>query len=196
MRTTTAALAAASGETARVVAGIRDDQLSTPTPCTDLPVAGLLDHLVGLTLAFRDAARKRAQGSAPVASADALAPDWRTRIPAQLEALVAAWTDDAAWEGSTEVGGVTMPAPEIAAVGVDEVLVHGWDLAVATGQRYRPDPAAVEIATGLVRGLVAAGPVPGLFGPSVPVGDDGAPFDRLLAMTGRDPSWRAALTRP
>lgn len=35
----------------------------------------------------------------------------------------------------------------------------------------------------------AAEPVEGLFGPAVPVADDGAPLDRIVALSGRDPGW-------
>ncbi|MGY1690396.1 TIGR03086 family metal-binding protein [Geodermatophilus sp. SYSU D01105] len=173
----------------RVVVGIRDDQLGAPTPC-DIPVAAVLDHLAGLTLAFRMAAEKTPLPGAPEPSADDLAPDWRTRIPAQLDELVAAWRRPQAWEGTAEAGGVTMPAHVAAAVALDEVLVHGWDLAVATGQDYAADPSSVEAATGFAE-QVAAGPVqPGLFGPPVPVPDDASPLHRLLGFTGRDSDWR------
>ncbi|MGY1703587.1 TIGR03086 family metal-binding protein [Geodermatophilus sp. SYSU D00697] len=173
----------------RVVAGIREDQLGAPTP-SDIPVAGVLDHLAGLTLAFRMAAEKTPLPGAPEPSADDLTPDWRTRIPAQLDELVAAWRRPQAWEGTAEAGGVTMPAHVAAAVALDEVLVHGWDLAVATGQDYAADPSSVEAATGFAE-QVAAGPVqPGLFGPPVPVPDDAPPLHRLLGLTGRDPDWR------
>src|SRR3712207_2363019 len=85
-----------------VVAGVRDEQLTDPTPCADTPVAQLLDHLVGLTYAFRLSAEKSTGGvtaKAPVSSAEHLAPDWRTRLPAQLDALAAAWREPGAWEG-------------------------------------------------------------------------------------------------
>ena len=97
-------------------------------------------------------------GGSASASADALTPDWRTRIPERLAALAAAWRDPAAWEGTAEAGGVTMPAEAMAAVAVDEVLVHGWDLAVATGQQYRADPGATEVATGFVSAATGDGP--------------------------------------
>jgi uncharacterized protein (TIGR03086 family) len=172
-----------------VVAGVREDQLDAPTP-SDVPVAGVLDHLVGLTLAFRMAAEKTPVPGAPVVNADDLAPDWRTRIPAQLDALVAAWRRPQAWEGTAQAGGVTMPAPAMAAVALDEVLVHGWDLAVATGQEYVADPSSVEACTGFAEQVAAGPPTPGLFGPPVPVPDDAPPLHRLLGLTGRDPSWR------
>ncbi|WP_029433189.1 TIGR03086 family metal-binding protein [Blastococcus sp. URHD0036] len=190
METMQQALAAAATETARVVTAIRDDQLPAATPCADTPVAALLDHLDGLTLAFRLAAEKRVGGTAS-ASADALTPDWRTRIPQRLAALAAAWRDPAAWEGDAEAGGVTMPAQAMAAVAVDEVLVHGWDLAVAVGAPYRADPGATEVATGFVFAATGEGPpVEGLFGPPVDVPAEAPAFDRLLGRTGRDPGWR------
>ena len=136
-------LAPQAAELARVVAGIRDDQLGDPTPCAGTPVAGLLAHVVGLTTAFRMAAEKTPARGQPSASPDDLPPDWRTRLPAQLDQLVAAWRQPSAWEGTATAGGVTMPAPVAATVALDEVLVHGWDLAVATGQRYTADPASV-----------------------------------------------------
>ncbi|SHN69546.1 TIGR03086 family protein [Geodermatophilus obscurus] len=179
-----------AAELARVVAGIRDDQLGDPTPCTGTSVAGLLAHVVGLTTAFRMAAENTRVSGGPSASPDDLPPDWRTGLPAQLDALVEAWRRPSAWEGIAQAGGVTMPAPVAAAVALDEVLVHGWDLAVATGQEYAADPASVAVCTEFAAQAAAEGPTPGLFGPPVPVPDDAPPLDRLLGLTGRDPAWR------
>ena len=190
MQRTTLDLGPQTAEVARVVAGVRDDQLTDPTPCTGTSVAAMLDHLVGLTVAFRMAAEKTVPGGGPSADAANLAPDWRTRIPAQLEALAAAWRDPRAWEGTAEAGGVQMPAPAMAAVALDEVLVHGWDLAVATGQSYRSDPASVQACLEFVGDRSDPANEPeGLFGPVVPVPDDAPAFDRLLGRTGRDPGW-------
>jgi uncharacterized protein (TIGR03086 family) len=192
MTTTTLDLAPQAAEVARVVAGVRDEQLTGPTPCPDMPVAALLDHLVGLTYAFRCAAEKRPLAGAPQVAADALPDDWRQRLPRQLDELVAAWRDPAAWEGTAEAGGVELPAPAMAVVALDELLVHGWDLAVATGQPYQADPASVAACAGFVgdRTDAPADQAPGLFGPAVPVPPDAPPFDRLLGQTGRRPSWR------
>jgi uncharacterized protein (TIGR03086 family) len=190
MQRTTLDLGPQTAEVARVVAGVRDDQLTDPTPCTGTSVAAMLDHLVGLTVAFRMAAEKTVPGGGPSADAASLAPDWRTRIPAQLEALAAAWRDPRAWEGTAEAGGVQMPAPAMAAVAVNEVLVHGWDLAVATGQSYRSDAASVQASLEFVGDRSDPANEPeGLFGPVVPVPDDAPAFDRLLGRTGRDPGW-------
>ena len=56
-----------------MVAGVRDDQLTDPTPCAGTSVAALLDHLDGLTVAFRMAAEKTPLAGGPSADADHLA---------------------------------------------------------------------------------------------------------------------------
>jgi uncharacterized protein (TIGR03086 family) len=181
-----------AAEVARVVAGVRDDQLTDPTPCAGTPVAAMLDHLVGLTVAFRLGAEKSPVAGGPSADADHLPADWRERLPAQLDALVAAWAQPSAWEGTTEVGGVQMPAAAMGVVAANEVLVHGWDLAVATGQRYEADPVTAEACLEFGTGFAAGAPEArdAIYGPVVPVPPDASVFDRLLGQTGRDPSWR------
>jgi uncharacterized protein (TIGR03086 family) len=191
MDTTTVDLGAAAAEVARVVAGVRDEQLGDPTPCEGRSVAAQLDHLVGLTLAFRLAAEKTPAEGAPSASADALAADWRDRLPAQLDALAEAWRSPEAWEGTAVAGGVEMPAPAMGVVALDELVVHGWDVAVATGQRYSVADADAEACVSFA-GAVGESPEErlGLYGPRVPVPADASPLDRLLGLTGRNPGWR------
>src|SRR3954447_640833 len=191
METTTFDLGPAADEGARVVSGIGDDQLADPTPCEGTPVAGMLDHLVGLTYAFRCTAEKTPLPGRASTSPDSLVPDWRTRLPEQLSALAAAWRSPAAWEGMASAGGATMPAPAMAAVALDELVIHGWDLAVATGQPYSVSDADAAACTSFA-GAVGESPDEraGLYGPRVPVPADASPFDRLLGLTGRDPGWR------
>ena len=84
-----------------------------------------------------------------------------------------------------------MPAAEIAVVTLDELVVHGWDLARSTGQPYEPDPADVTAILRFLEAFGSAEGMPGLFGPAFPVPDDAPPFDRALGLSGRDPAWRA-----
>jgi uncharacterized protein (TIGR03086 family) len=194
METTTLDLTPQTEEVARLVAGVRDDQLGDPTPDEGASVAGLLDHLVGLTTAFAMGARKQPLvGGGPRWSADQLAVDWRTRLPRQLAELAEAWRDPAAWDGETEVGGARLPGMVMGVIAADEVLVHGWDLAVATGQDYRADPGVAAAVLHQVTMLTRPGMEElrnGQFGPVVPVPDDGPVLDRILGLTGRDPGWR------
>lgn len=189
-------LTPATTTVAAVVAGVRDDQLGGPTPCPAMTVADLLDHLHGLTLAFTLAARKEAPpgGHAPRADGSALPDDWRTAITDRLAELARSWSDPAAYDGLTWAGPVEMPGQVAALVAIDEVVVHGWDLARATGQDYDPDEAAVLAALGFAQSFeppegAADG---GLFGPPVEVPADAPAIDRLAGATGRQPGWTPA----
>ncbi len=190
----------AADEVARLVAGVRDDHLGGTTPCPDYPVAALLDHLMGLCVAFTYAARKEpmlADGggeSAPgKATAAHLAADWREQLPVRLRAVAEAWEDPAAWEGEATAGGVTTPAAIMGAVALDEVAVHGWDLARATGQDYQLDDATVAAVLAFTTESATPENAPmrtGIFGPVVEVPSDAPAWDRAMGLAGRDPGWR------
>ena len=185
-------LGPATREMARLVAGTRDDQLDAPTPCPDYTVADLADHIGGLTLAFTSSARKDGAGGQASGDGSRLAAGWRVRVAADLDALARAWADPAAWEGSTTAGPVEMAAAEAAMVALDELVVHGWDLAVATGQDYHPRDADVAACTAWVASFdPPAEADAGLFGPPVVVPEDAPALDRLRGLTGRDPAWTA-----
>lgn len=191
---------------ARVLGGIRDDQLAGATPCPAYSVADLVDHVLGLSLAFASAARKEEPPGGPQGGAgdgSRLPDDWRGLAAARLAALAEAWRDPAAYDGLTMAGPVELPGDVAALVALDEVVVHGWDLARATGQAYDPDPAAVEACLAFAASFEpppadepgedpGAGPDGGLFGPPVPVPAGAPVLDRLAGATGRDPGWRPA----
>ncbi|WP_227979577.1 TIGR03086 family metal-binding protein [Nocardia spumae] len=185
-------LESATDAMAGVIAGIGAEDLAAATPCPDMTVRDLLFHAIDFTEAFRQGATKEGVGhSAPPRPAPegALPDGWSELIGTQLKALTEAWRDPAAWEGDTEVGGVTAPAAAIAGFALDEVVVHSWDLARATGQDYRPADADVAVLLEQFRDTPREG-VPGLFGPVVEVPADAPDWARLLGLTGRDPGWR------
>ncbi|MGH1561767.1 TIGR03086 family metal-binding protein [Mumia sp. DW29H23] len=177
-----------------LVGAVTDEDLSRPTPC-QYDVATLLDHLDGLALAFTLAAAKSDDprlAAAPAPSGGALAPGWRERVPQRLTALAEAWRDPAAWEGMATAGGVTMPAEVAGVVALDEVVLHGWDLARATGQPYDVDADTLAAVHRFVEESAQpeqAEAREGLFGPPVAVGEDAPLLDRVVALAGRSPAW-------
>lgn len=177
---------------AALVAGTRDDQLEAPTP-SDMTVAQVLGHVHDLAIAFRDAATKGESlpsSSPPDPAASQLPDDWRAVIPGRLDELAQAWRNPAAWEGMTRAGGLDMPGDVAAAVALDELVVHGWDLAAATKQGYDPDPAALDAAEGFCASIPDEPDArQGLFGPRVPVAEGASQLDRVIALSGRDPAW-------
>ena len=81
-----------------------------------------------------------------------------------------------------------MPGSVVIGMHLTEELVHGWDLAVATGQELPIDPAAAELALGVLRPVpeeMLRGPN---FGPEVAVPADAPSGIALVAFLGRDPA--------
>jgi uncharacterized protein (TIGR03086 family) len=182
---------------ADVVAGVRDDQLGGPTPCPEMSIGAVLDHMAGFALAFTAAANHTEPpgGSQPPSpSASGLADDWRTSIPARLAELADAWRDEAAWSGMTKAGGQDLPSEIAGIIALDEVVMHGWDLAVATGQPYAVDTELLHAVFGFVYGAAEQNPqgTPGLFGPPIFLPDSAPLLDRVVGLAGRDPSWTPA----
>jgi uncharacterized protein (TIGR03086 family) len=185
----------AARQMADLITGIPDGALDAPTPCSRYSLGDLLDHIKGLTLAFTAAATKsggEAASKSPSGDRARLGSDWRIRIPRDLAALTDSWREPAARTGMTRDGGVDMPGEVAAVVVLEKLIVHGWDVAVATGQPYGGEEPALEA----VRGFIAqfAGPDQGdLRGDAyrAPVAvDKTAPvLDRVIALRGRDPAW-------
>ncbi|MEV3969815.1 TIGR03086 family metal-binding protein [Streptomyces sp. NPDC050698] len=181
---------------ARLVAGVTDAQLADPTPCPKYEVRHLLGHLAGLAAAFRDAARKdlgATTDTSPDSALPDLAPGWREELPEVLADLGEAWRDPAAWTGMTRAGGVDLPGEVAGLVAVDELVVHGWDVARATGQAYDPDPAALRACHDFLAASVDDPQRGAIFGPVVAVDADASLLDRAIGLSGRDPGWTRAL---
>jgi uncharacterized protein (TIGR03086 family) len=184
----------AAQQLATLISRVPDELLGEPTPCPAYTLGDLVDHVGGLSLAFTDAARKDfddAEKHNRSGDASRLGDDWRTRISADVVALAKAWQDPAAWEGMTVAGPFEMPGAMAGLVALDEIVIHGWDVARASGQPFDCDDASLEGVHNFV--LQFCGPDQdardGLFGPTVDVPADAPLFDRVLGLTGRDPAW-------
>lgn len=186
----------------RLVLGTRDDQLTAATPCPDYTVGDLVQHIGGLTVAFTYAAHQQPMPGGPsggTGDASLLEPGWRLLIARDLEVLAESWSNPAAYAGMTMAGPVEMPGSDAAAVALNEVVVHGWDLAVATGQQYDVDPTSLHICTEFARAFSTpetADQRGDAFGTVIEVPDDAPALDRLLGLMGREASWRAPHSVP
>ncbi|GAA1891450.1 TIGR03086 family metal-binding protein [Asanoa iriomotensis] len=174
---------------ATVARGITDDQLANKTPCTEYDVRALINHLLfwGPSLA---AAGRKESVPPPPADADLAAGDWRGRLLALLDEMTSSWAPPSAWEGETSMGTPQMlPAPVMGEMIVGELAVHGWDLAVATGQRLELPADLLTHLHGTILAGVEQGREMGMYGPEITVPADAPTLDRILGLTGRDPAW-------
>lgn len=180
-------LGPAAREMAALLADIKDDQLSSPTPCPDYTLGDLVEHVGGLALAFHGAAVKKPLASAPSGDASRLEDGWRDTFATRLDELASAWRAPDAWEGMTQAGGVDLPGDVAGCVALNELVVHGWDISRALGRDYEPAAESVAGALAFVAEFPPSGPERGgAFADALPVPDDASPLDRLILLTGRE----------
>ncbi len=170
--------------TEAVGAGVGVDQWSAPTPCSELDVRTLLNHLVSGNLLF--AALVRGE-SLTDRGADHLGDDPLTAFQQAAEQLRTAFARPGVLESVYTAPFGTGPGLALLHVRVVEALVHGWDLARATGQRADfPDDVA-ERALAAAREHLTTRPAGkgAPFGAEVPVAEDARVIDRLAGFLGR-----------
>lgn len=183
-------LTPATGQLAGLVRNVTDGDLKAPTPCPDYTVGDLLDHLNGLSVAFTMAASKTPMDGTASGDASKLPLDFRSSIPERLDALAEAWRNPEAWQGMTAAGGVDLPGEVAGAVALDEIVLHGWDLARATGQPFDVDEGLLQVVHGFVSSIGPDDRDGSLFGAAVEVDPNAPLLDRVLGLSGRDPAWR------
>jgi uncharacterized protein (TIGR03086 family) len=174
---TAARLDAALDQMALLIGGTRPDQLTLATPCTDWDVRALLRHIIGGPHVFAAMVEgEKVDPSAP--QPDRLGD----RDPAAAFAAA---------RGALETALRQHPerAARLRPIVAVETAIHAWDLARATGQVMRLDPAIAEGALALVRERLTPAARAGntAFGPEVPVGAGAPAYDRLAGFLGREP---------
>ena len=171
---------------AGLAAGVHTDQMADPTPCDEFDVRTLLAHLL-TTVRRPRAFAEGADGLAlphviPGVEDEALARTYAE----DADASVIAWSDDAALDRIMRVPWGEVTGRETLLGFLNETLVHGWDLAAATGQDPEADPATVAFAmASAARILPDDGRDHVPFGPAVEPAEGAGPTERLANWSGR-----------
>jgi uncharacterized protein (TIGR03086 family) len=172
-----------------IVARVRPEQATLPTPCASWDVRTLVNHLVHDVLQFTEMARG---GRYAPGGADVIGDDWAGAYREAASGLLAAWRRPGALDRTVRLPFGEMPAGWSVGQQIADLAVHGWDVAKATGQPTDLDPEVGQLALDWgrenlkpqFRGDEASGQS---FGPEVTVPDDAPLYDRLAAWFGRDP---------
>jgi uncharacterized protein (TIGR03086 family) len=173
--------------TERIIVGVRDDQWDAPTPCTEWNVRQLVNHLVVGNHLFACVLR----GESPAeARSREIIQSGRNPVAAFRESatdVVSAFREPGALDRTVSVPAGTVPGVAALHLRITEALVHGWDLARATGQSTAGFPASlVEDEIEFSRGALPNIPADRKpFAPSQPVADAAPAIDRLAALLGR-----------
>jgi uncharacterized protein (TIGR03086 family) len=161
-----------------VVGSIAPDELDRATPCADFTVRGVLEHMVGGATMFAASFRGVEPGAPP---SDALADFVPT-----LTALAQAINEPGALDRTIQAPFGEVPGATFARFVVLDGLVHGWDLATATGQPYAPSEALVEAATAFARSALDPLRDGDTFAEATDPPSGATPIERLAAYTGRE----------
>lgn len=184
-----------------VIAGVRPEQLTDPTPCTDMDVRALLAHLIGVLA--RVAALGNGENPFAVTETSVADDRWLDAWRQSGRRAADAWSDDAVLERPMALPWIQGSGAEVLASYFSELTVHTWDLATATRQRPDWDDTVVAAAFDAARQILPAenrralyeeiSAARGLdevsvpFAEAVPISDDAPAIDRLVAWNGRDP---------
>lgn len=139
------------------MAEVRPDQLTDPTPCDEFDVATLMGHLVATV----DRARVIGEGGDPTTVplvAIAVDGDRCAAYRIAGERMWAVWSDDALLDVTVTAPWGRVPGRAAIWGYLNETLVHGWDLAAATGQPTETDSALAESALAVARRAIPASP--------------------------------------
>jgi uncharacterized protein (TIGR03086 family) len=165
-----------------LVESVRRDQLDEPTPCAEFDVRALLGHLV-VTVGRAQAIGEGRSPFAVPSTLDDVADDaWPATLAEAVAAMRPVWADDALLDKEVTVPWGSVPGRAALWGYVNEALVHGWDLAVATGQPSEADPDVAEAALAGSTAHIPAG-----------MRGEGVPFDAVVEPApGAGPTERLA----
>jgi uncharacterized protein (TIGR03086 family) len=161
-----------------VVQTIGDNDLHRPTPCPDFDVTALADHLVNTIT------RLGAAAGIPPAVPHGASID--QRIQQVTEPILAGWRRRGL-TGDVVFSGRTLPTHLALGILSLELVVHGWDFAVALHRPLNVSDAHAGHVLGLAQQtLTAQSRATAGFDPPVPVPEDAGTLDQLIAFTGRN----------
>jgi len=169
---------------AKAVSAVKPDQLSDPTPCSELDVKGVLNHLLNGMHMLTTAAQT---GKAELLGEDLVGADPATQYNEARTKLLGAIREPGVFDKNWEMPFATMPGQIMAGIAFWEHLVHGWDVAKATGQDTTIPEELAQEALDIVTPMDAMIRMPGVCGPKVDVPEDAPITDRLVGFLGRQP---------
>ncbi|MGH2758393.1 MAG: TIGR03086 family metal-binding protein [Actinomycetota bacterium] len=183
------ALEAAVSSTDHVVKGIRGKDLAVSTPCSEWNVKQLMNHVVGtLWLAdglFNDRKPRYAVAPGALPKSDLVGDDPAKAYAKASRVALDAAAADGAIGGTHDTPLGMMPGVALAGFTTMDVLVHGWDLAQATGQSTDPDDDLVALVTAFAKQAITDATRAPTIGPAVRAPRGATPIQKLVAYLGR-----------
>jgi uncharacterized protein (TIGR03086 family) len=174
--------------TAGIVAGIHDDHWDDPTPCEGWDVRFVANHVVaGNWWAAELAAGKTIGAVGHRLDGDVLGADAAQAYRESAAAADAAFSAPGALEAPCAVSYGPVPGSVYLGHRFIDVLIHGWDLATATGQDAHLDPVLAQACWDVLEPQIDMFREAGAFAAPVVIPPHADPQTRLLLAVGRTP---------
>lgn len=175
---------------------IRDDQWDRPTPCAQWNLRQLVQHMTSENRGFAAAAGGEKADRTPW-TFHPVDPDLRVDFARSADQVVAAFGADGVLDGTFWLPLIhetrQFPARQAVSFHLLDYVVHGWDVAAATGQPVAVEDdlvaAVLEIAEREVPDTERRLNPRSSFKPGIQVRAAAPAHDRLLAWLGRSPRW-------
>lgn len=164
-----------------VLRRLTKDDLARSSPCAAYTVGEVGQHVVRSLVLLGSVA-----GLSAGLVAGSAAESLEEGVTVAAEAALAAWRRRGL-DGSVEVGRSTLPAGLAVEIIPMELLVHGWDMARATGSEIDVAPEVAGYVLGRARSLITSDKRGRSFAAEVPAGPSATVLERLIAFTGREP---------
>lgn len=176
----------ALGATRVLVADVPDGRWDASTPCEDWDVRGLVNHIVAGNFWVGELARGRTiDDVGDRLDGDVLDDDPVAAYDSSAKVSSDAFHAPGALEAPCAVSYGPVPGSVYLGHRFIDVLVHGWDLAVATGQPSDLDDDLAQACLDVIAPQMELLSASGMFGESSEAAADAAPGVRLLALLGR-----------
>ena len=173
---------------AQKVQQVSVNQWGAPTPCTDWDVRALVNHVVGEELWVKPLADgKTIEDVGSAFDGDVLGDDPRVVAAETATEAIESFDERVPEAGMVHLSFGETPIAEYAMQLTADHLIHGWDLAAATGQNRIMDPELVATVAAWFATQEDAWRAAGAIGPRVDATGD--PQTDLLAAFGRNANW-------
>ena len=179
-----ALLEQAAAAVQQIVDRVKPDQMELETPCTDWTVRDVIDHIAKGN-AWAAANLGSETGTAPRPTESMVGGDPARALRDTSGSMLDAFTAPGARQKMLSLPFGDMPGAAFAGVRATDLLVHGWDIAKATGQPTDFAPELNEIALAGARRTLTFDRAGSPFGAEQPVAADAPAADRLAGFLGR-----------
>jgi len=175
---------AATAVCGEAVNGVKTDQLTNATPCTEFNVKELLRHIIGGLQMLQTAA---SGGKAEMPPEDLVGNNPAAQYEEGRTKLIATLREPGVFDKTWSMPFGDMPGKMMAGIAFMEHLTHAWDVKKATGQDPNLPEDLVNECLGFITPMDAMLRMPGVCGPALEVPDSASPTEKLVAFMGRQP---------